>query len=78
MGNRSPRSNPSIREFKKRAENLLPSEEGGNTQLGMGMLLGRRIVRWKDRYKHRWCRMRMVLRKKASMKGHHWMRTPKI
>jgi hypothetical protein len=50
MGKRGLQSNPSVGEFKKRVGNLLPTEDGGNTRLGMRMLLGRQIVRWNDRY----------------------------
>jgi hypothetical protein len=78
MGKRSLKSNPSVKELKKRAENLLPSEDAQNTGLRVRMLLGRRIVRWKDRYRHWWWRVRMVLRKKASMKDHHGIEFPNI
>jgi hypothetical protein len=52
MGKRSLKSNPSVRELKRRAENLPPSEDARITGLSIRMLLGRRIVRWKDRYRH--------------------------
>jgi len=42
MGKRSLQSNLSIRELKKLAETLLPSEDGGNTKLRMRTLLGGR------------------------------------
>jgi len=43
MGKRSLQSNPSVRKLKKRAENLLPNEGGGNIRLVMGCY-------WGDRY----------------------------
>ena len=52
MSKRSLQSNASIRELKKLAETLPPSEDGENARLRLRMLLGRQIMRWKYGYRH--------------------------